>query len=108
MPHGSDHIKNYVTVAGDMTLAVGPSDLAKDIIDKIKRRVSRYYDIIEVAEDHAANCLFVNQTLIHQAIEEIPKSFKASIYSDLIHKISKSEDHSALLTMKTLDGTRLL
>lgn len=76
MPKGLGHLKKYITVAGPDILCVGASKEAKDLLKKIEREATFSYKTLTVPEDEAANCLYVNETLIHRAIEEIPESFK--------------------------------
>ncbi|VVD00711.1 unnamed protein product, partial [Leptidea sinapis] len=73
---GYDHIKKYITVAGHDILCVGASKEAQEMLKRMEREATFCYQTLTVPEDEAANCLFVNETLIHRAIEEIPNSFK--------------------------------
>ncbi|KAI5647014.1 hypothetical protein NE865_01269 [Phthorimaea operculella] len=73
---GSHHLKKYITVAGEDILCVGASTEAKELLKRMEREATFTYQTLSVSEDDAANCLYVNGTLIHRAIEEIPQSFK--------------------------------
>ncbi|XP_063373016.1 N(G),N(G)-dimethylarginine dimethylaminohydrolase 1 [Cydia amplana] len=73
---GAHHLKKYVTVAGPDILCVGNSKEAKELLKRMEREANFAYQTLTVPEDDAANCLYVNGTLIHRAIEEIPESFK--------------------------------
>ncbi|RVE51010.1 hypothetical protein evm_004301 [Chilo suppressalis] len=73
---GSQHLKKYITVAGPDILCVGGSKEAKEILKRMEREATFSYQTVSVPEDDAANCLYINGTLIHRAIEEIPDSFK--------------------------------
>lgn len=73
---GAHHLKKYVTVAGPDILCVGASKEAKELLKRMEREANFAYQTLTVPEDDAANCLYVNGTLIHRAIEEIPDSFK--------------------------------
>lgn len=69
-------MKKYITVAGPDILCVGAGKEAKEILKRMEREATFSYQTLTVPEDDAANCLYVNGTLIHRAIEEIPDSFK--------------------------------
>ncbi|XP_026317354.1 N(G),N(G)-dimethylarginine dimethylaminohydrolase 1 [Hyposmocoma kahamanoa] len=73
---GMKHLKKYITVAGPDILCVGASKDAKELLKRMEREATFSYQTLTVPEDEAANCLYVNGTLIHRAIEEIPESFK--------------------------------
>ncbi|CAG5038926.1 unnamed protein product [Parnassius apollo] len=73
---GAQHLKQYITVAGPDILCVGASKEAKELLKRMEREATFSYQTLTVPEDEAANCLYVNGTLIHRAIEEIPDSFK--------------------------------
>lgn len=63
-------------MAGPDILCVGASKEAKEILKRMEREATFSYQTLTVSEDEAANCLYINGTLIHRAIEEIPESFK--------------------------------
>ncbi|XP_041987944.1 N(G),N(G)-dimethylarginine dimethylaminohydrolase 1 [Aricia agestis] len=73
---GAKHLKRYITVAGEDVLCVGASKEAQEVLKRMEREANFSYQTLTVPEDEAANCLYVNGTLIHRAIEEIPESFK--------------------------------
>ncbi|KAL4717420.1 hypothetical protein ACJJTC_000569 [Scirpophaga incertulas] len=73
---GAQHLKKYITVAGPDILCVGTNKEAKEILKRMEREATFSYQTLTVPEDDAANCVFVNGTLVHRAIEEIPNSFK--------------------------------
>lgn len=74
-------LKKYITMAGPEILCVGASQESKEVLRKIEREANYVYQTLTVPEPEAANCLFVNGTLIHRAIEEIPSSFKVIFVS---------------------------
>lgn len=76
---GMKHLKKYITIAGPDILCVGASKEAKELLKKMEREATFSYQTLTVPEDEAANCLYVNGTLVHRAIEEIPDSFKVSL-----------------------------
>ncbi|XP_021199837.3 N(G),N(G)-dimethylarginine dimethylaminohydrolase 1 [Helicoverpa armigera] len=73
---GTQELKKYITVAGSDILCVSASKEAKELLKRIEREATFTYQTLTVPEDEAANCLYVNGTLIHRAIEEIPQAFK--------------------------------
>ncbi|CAK1554890.1 unnamed protein product [Leptosia nina] len=76
MPNGTHHLKKYITMAGPDIICVSDSKEAKELLKRMEREASFCYQTLTVQEEDAANCLYVNGTLIHRAIEEIPHSFK--------------------------------
>ncbi|OWR51908.1 putative ng,ng-dimethylarginine dimethylaminohydrolase [Danaus plexippus plexippus] len=73
---GVRHLKKYFSMAGPDILCVASSKEAKEMLKRIEREATFTYQTLTVPEVGAANCLYVNGTLIHRAIEEIPESFK--------------------------------
>lgn len=73
---GSHHLKSFITVAGPDILCVSASKEAQDLLKKIEREATFSYQTLTVPEGEAANCLYINGTLMHRAIEEITESFK--------------------------------
>lgn len=74
---GSMHLKAYISMAGQDLLAIGSSDIAKDVIKQMKE-LSEYkkYQVITVPEYQAVNCLYLNNTLLHCSSAEYPNSAK--------------------------------
>ena len=66
-------------MAGSDILCVSASKDAKELLKRIEREATFTYQTLTVPEDEAANCLYVNGTLIHRAIEEIPEAFKVCL-----------------------------
>ncbi|CAH2034704.1 unnamed protein product, partial [Iphiclides podalirius] len=110
MSKGAKHLKKYITVAGTDILCVGASKEAQELLKRMEREATFSYQTLTVPEDDAANCLFVNGTLIHRAIEEIPDSFKVfcekidfarrSICFSELAKVSTGLSACCLLTRK--------
>ncbi|XP_022833144.1 N(G),N(G)-dimethylarginine dimethylaminohydrolase 1 [Spodoptera litura] len=73
---GCKELKKYITMAGPDVLCVSASKEAKELLKRIEREANFTYQTLTVPEDEAANCVYVNGTLIHRAIEEIPEAFK--------------------------------
>ncbi|XP_044732595.1 N(G),N(G)-dimethylarginine dimethylaminohydrolase 1 [Chrysoperla carnea] len=76
------HLKAYVSVAGPDILCVGESRDAQEVLKRMEREATFNYQTLTVPEDQAANVLYLNGTLIHRCIEEIPQSFK--VFSEKI------------------------
>ncbi|XP_055524125.1 N(G),N(G)-dimethylarginine dimethylaminohydrolase 1 isoform X2 [Wyeomyia smithii] len=73
------HLKYYVSMAGTDVLCVSKSKESQEILKRIEREATYTYSTLTLAEEQAANVLYVNGTLIHRLGEEIPQS--ASILS---------------------------
>ncbi|CAF3319498.1 unnamed protein product [Rotaria socialis] len=60
------HLKNYVSMVAMDTMAIGKSDIAKDLLRQMEEN-SEYksYKIITLRDDPAANCLWINGTVLH-------------------------------------------
>lgn len=67
-------------MAGPDVLCVSASKEAKELLKRIEREANFTYQTLTVPEDEAANCVYVNGTLIHRAIEEIPEAFKVFVF----------------------------
>ncbi|RNA08047.1 N(G)-N(G)-dimethylarginine dimethylaminohydrolase 1 isoform X1 [Brachionus plicatilis] len=74
---GSNQLKAYVSIAGPDILAVGTSEMAKDILKQMKDLAEyKKYQIISIPDQGGVNCMFVNSTLLHCNNEEFPNSAK--------------------------------
>lgn len=49
-------------------------------VQRIEREATFSYQTLTVPEDIAANVLYVNGTLIHRSVDEIPESCKVSCF----------------------------
>nr|XP_013189175.1 unnamed protein product [Amyelois transitella] len=108
---GAHNLKKYITVAGPDILCVGASKEAKELLKRMEREATFSYQTLSMTEDDAANCLYVNGTLVHRAIEEIPESFKVfceridfarrSICFSELAKISNGLSSCCLLVRKS-------
>jgi len=60
------HLKNFVSMVDMDTMAIGGSDIAKDLLRQMEE-ISEYksYKVITLRDDPAANCLWVNGTVFH-------------------------------------------
>ncbi|KAK9877908.1 hypothetical protein WA026_020132 [Henosepilachna vigintioctopunctata] len=75
----SKHLKAFVTMAGPDLLCVSTGKESQEVLKRIEREATFNYQTLTLPEDEAANVLFLNGTLVHRSINEIPSSFKAYI-----------------------------
>jgi dimethylargininase len=90
------HLKSMMTMAGPDTVVIGASKVASDAWNELESKAKFKYQKIVLPEDHAANCLYINGTLVHLADHEIPGSI--SIYRNLPGpkiELENSELHKA-------------
>lgn len=88
------HLKSLITVGGPDLLCVGSSKEAQEVLKRMEREATFSYQTITLPEDEAANVLFLNGTLIHKSLEEIPESFK--VFADKIDYPRRSINFSQL------------
>lgn len=97
----SRHLKALVSMAGPDVICVGAGKAAQEVlkvrgklqfcvwfstsgiffylfvsVQRIEREATFSYQTLTVPEDVAANVLYVNGTLIHRSVDEIPESCK--------------------------------
>ncbi|XP_060520374.1 N(G),N(G)-dimethylarginine dimethylaminohydrolase 1 [Cylas formicarius] len=70
------HLKSYVTVGGPDLLCVGVGRECQEVLKRMEREATFSYQTLTLPEDEAANVLYLNETLVHRSIDEIPLSFK--------------------------------
>jgi len=60
------HLKNFVSMVGMDTMAIGGSEIAKDLLRQMEE-MSEYksYKTITLHDDPEANCLWINETVLH-------------------------------------------
>ncbi|XP_055911378.1 N(G),N(G)-dimethylarginine dimethylaminohydrolase 1 [Eupeodes corollae] len=73
---GHKPLKYYVTLAGPDVLAVTTSESSQQILKRMEREASFAYQTLTLPEEHAANMLYINGTLIHRSPGEISQSHK--------------------------------
>lgn len=61
-------------MAGPDLLCVTNTQESQEILKRIKREASYSYQTLTLSEEKAANVLYINGTLIHRHMEEIPVS----------------------------------
>lgn len=87
---GSLHLKSFLNMAGPGVISVGAGPEAQSILKRMEREATHRYQTLTLPEDRAANCLFVNGTLIHRSKAEAPKSdpvrtHRKQIWRRIIH-----------------------
>lgn len=68
-----------MTIGGPDLLCVGSGKEAQDVLKRMEREATFGYQTITLPEDEAANVLFLNGTLVHRSLEEIPQSFQVKM-----------------------------
>ena len=68
------HLKSFLSMAGPDTIAIGMSSAANEARKLIESKGSFKYSYLEVPDDIAANCLYINGMLIHASKEAFPNS----------------------------------
>lgn len=63
-------------MAGPDLLCVGAGKESQEVLKRIEREATFNYQTLTLPEDEAANVLFLNGTLVHRSLEEIPLSSK--------------------------------
>lgn len=66
-------------MGGPDLLCVGSGKEAQEVLKRMEREATFSYQTLTLPEDTAANVLYLNGTLVHRSIEEIPLSFKVMI-----------------------------
>ncbi len=75
------HLKSFLSMAGPDLIAIGMSDAARAAKQAIETTGKHTYSFLSCPDDTAANCLYVNGTLVHASPEAFPKS--ASVFERL-------------------------
>jgi len=90
---GSRNLADRLTLAGPDILAVGSGQHPQTLVRRIEREAMHRYQTLTLPEDEAANCVYVNNTLVHTHSIEVPLSSK--VFNERIHfptrEISLSE-----------------
>lgn len=71
MPPEALSLKKHITVAGNDILTMCENEVGKALLKKIEREATYTYKTLTVPNLEAANCVFVNDTLMHKGIEDI-------------------------------------
>ncbi|XP_028414206.1 N(G),N(G)-dimethylarginine dimethylaminohydrolase 1-like [Dendronephthya gigantea] len=68
------HLKSCLSMAGPELIAIGQSETGEECWNAIVNHGKFKYNKLSVPENIAANVLYINGTLVHQAASFIPKS----------------------------------
>lgn len=71
---GTTSLKDLVCMAGANVIAVGLNPAAQKVIKEINWKATYGYRVIQLPEDQASNCLYINGYLVHLSPELIPNS----------------------------------
>lgn len=71
------HLKCMMTMVGPDLIVVGGSEASKNAWNDIESKARFKYKRLVVNEDKAANCLYINGTVVHLPAVEIPSSYDA-------------------------------
>ena len=66
------HLKSMMSMASDNTIAIGSSACSKLAERAMKEKAKFQYNFLRVSADAAANCLWINGTLVHRCSNEFP------------------------------------
>ncbi|CAH0545714.1 unnamed protein product [Brassicogethes aeneus] len=72
----SKHLKSYITMGGPDLLCVGGGKESQEVLKRMEREATFSYQTLTLPEDTAANVLYLNGTLVHRSLDEIPSSYK--------------------------------
>lgn len=72
-------------MGGPDLLCVGSGKGAQDILKRMEREATFSYQTLTLPEDSAANVLYLNGTLVHRSLEDIPRSFKVNFVSNALN-----------------------
>lgn len=70
------HLKSMMSMGGEDLIVVGGSEEATRAWTELESKAKFKYSKLVVPEDRAANCLYVNGTLVHLTERDVPKSCK--------------------------------
>jgi len=75
------HLKSMMSMVSDDIIAIGPSSSSELAVKVMKEKATFPYKFLKVSADAAANCLWINGTLVHRPSTEFPSI--ASDYESL-------------------------
>lgn len=85
------HLKYYISMAGPDLLCVSSSKESQEVLRRIEREATFSYQTLTVSEESAANVLYINGTLIHRHVLEVPVSSQVgTINTYLLYQKQKS------------------
>ena len=69
------HLKSFCSMAGVDMIALGDSAAGRRAWREIQEKSQFDYNLVAFPDNNAANCLFVNGTILHVAKDEYPRSY---------------------------------
>lgn len=73
------HLKYYISLAGPDLLCVSNAKESQEVLRRIEREATFSYQTLTLAEEGAANVLYINGMLVHRHVLEIPVSSQVII-----------------------------
>lgn len=70
------HLKSCMTMADENVIVCGNSPSASDALKQVLSKATKEYSVLRVPDDHAANVVLVNDTILCRSAEEISSSYK--------------------------------
>ena len=71
------HLKSFMTMAGPSLIAISTlSPVAQAARKVVEEKGSTRYQFFEVPDNTGANCIYLNNTIIHVAKEALPLSWE--------------------------------
>lgn len=70
------HLKSLMTMAGPDLVAIGMSASAREARRVMEEKGHYKYRFYELPDDTGANCLYLNNTIVHASKECFPKSWE--------------------------------
>jgi len=90
---GHKSLGDRLSLAGPGVFSVGQGHHSQNLVRRVEREASVRYHTLTLPEDEAANCIYVNNTLVHTHSTEAPLS--AQVFKEKIDfptkEISMSE-----------------
>lgn len=68
------HLKSFMSMVGEGRIGIGVSEGARLAREQITSDSQFQYEFVEFPSDTAANCLFINDNLVHVSSEISPDS----------------------------------
>ena len=70
------HLKSMSSMAGVDLIAIGDTPAGRRAWKDIEQNASSSYNKLVFPDENGANCLFINDTVLHVTKEEYPESYK--------------------------------
>lgn len=79
--HQTLHLKSFLAMAGQDLITYGGSWGGREARRVIEQDGNFKYKFLEVPDDFAANCLYLNDTIVHASRDSFPKS--CEVFEDM-------------------------